>query len=58
VKHETTNQLVQAIPAASAIGATLLGLSLPDWAAIAGIAFIVLQAAYLVWKWIRDAKKG
>ena len=57
MKEETSSALVHAIPSASAIGATIFGLSLPDWAAIAGIAFIVLQAVYLVWKWTREAKK-
>jgi hypothetical protein len=57
MKHETTNSVIQALPSVGAIGATILGLSLPDWAAIAGIAFIALQAVYLVWKWTREAKK-
>jgi hypothetical protein len=57
MKQETTNSLVQALPSVGAIGATIFGLSLPDWAAIAGIAFIVLQAIYLLWKWTREAKK-
>jgi hypothetical protein len=57
VKQEATSNLLHAIPSASAIGATVLGLSLPDWAAICGIAFIVLQAGYLIWKWIREAKE-
>jgi hypothetical protein len=34
-----------------------MGLSLPDWAAIVGIGFILLQAAYFIWRWIREAKK-
>jgi disulfide bond formation protein DsbB len=57
MKQETSSTIVQALPSASVIGATILGLSLPDWAAIAGIAFIVLQAVYLIWKWTREAKK-
>jgi hypothetical protein len=57
VKQETTSQIVHAIPSASVIGATILGLSLPDWAAIFAIAFVVLQAVYLVWKWVREIKK-
>jgi hypothetical protein len=56
MKHETSSQIVQAIPSVSVIGATILGLSLPDWAALFAIAFVVLQAGYLVWKWIREAK--
>jgi len=57
MKHETANQAVQAVPSSGVLVATLLGLSLPDWAAISAIAFVVLQAAYLIWKWLRESKK-
>ena len=33
------------------------GLTLNDWAAVATISFILLQASYLVWKWQREAKR-
>jgi hypothetical protein len=57
MKHDAPNTVVQALPSVSVIGATIMGLSLPDWAAIVGIGFILLQAAYFIWRWIREAKK-
>jgi membrane protein implicated in regulation of membrane protease activity len=47
----------RSVPAAALVGAQLYGLSLPEWAAIAGIAFIALQAAYLVWQWVAQVKR-
>ena len=35
----------------------MMGLPLGDWLVLASIAFVVLQAAYLVWKWRRDARR-
>ena len=29
-------------------------MPLSDWLVLASIAFVALQAAYLVWKWRRD----
>lgn len=40
-------------PAAVALSAHVLGLGLADWVAIATIAYIVLQASFLIWKWWR-----
>lgn len=51
-KHDAVMQAAQAVPATAAIVATkVLGFSLNEWLAIASIAFIVLQAGYLLWKW-------
>lgn len=33
---------------------TVTGLTLNEWVAVVTIAYIVIQAAYLVWKWRRD----
>lgn len=56
-KHETMGNVIQAIPATTLVGAKVFGLSLPDWAALFGIAFVVLQAVYLLWRWRRESKK-
>ncbi|GAO73275.1 hypothetical protein [Comamonas sp. E6] len=40
--------------AVTAGGFRLAGLPLSDWLVLASIAFVALQAAYLVWKWRRD----
>jgi hypothetical protein len=36
----------------------LAGMSLPDWVAAATLVYIVLQAAHLVWRWRRQAKRN
>jgi hypothetical protein len=35
----------------------MAGLPLSDWLVVASIAFVALQAGYLVWKWRRDARR-
>ena len=52
--HPVVQNAVPLAPAAALVGSQILGLSLPDWAAIFGIAFIVIQGAYLLWKWRRE----
>lgn len=32
-------------------------MTLPDAVALATLIYIVLQAGYLVWRWIREARK-
>jgi LPXTG-motif cell wall-anchored protein len=55
--HEAASQAVQATPAALAIGADLVfGVTPERWLTYLGIAFLVLQAAYLLWKWRKEAK--
>ena len=43
--------------AAAASSAGAVGLPLSDLLVLASIAFVALQAAYLVWKWRRDARR-
>lgn len=38
--------------------ATLAGVSLHDLVMLATLVYIVLQAAYLLWKWYRQATRG
>lgn len=56
MKTEVTQQTVYAAPPAVATGAVLAGLTLNEWVAAATIAYIVLQAAYLGWKWYQEYK--
>lgn len=46
-----------ASPPVAIVTATILGLTLPDWTAIGGLCLLALQAAYLLWKWRREAKQ-
>lgn len=57
LRQEVASAVVQAIPAATVIGAQAAGLTLPEWAAVAAIAFIVLQAVLLVWVRALELKK-
>lgn len=57
-KHDLATAAYQATPgAAAAGGARMVGLPLSDWLVVASIAFVVLQAAHLIWKWRRDARR-
>ena len=54
-KHDLSVAAAQAAPGVVASsGARALGLPLSDWAVIATILFVILQAGNLVWKWRRD----
>lgn len=55
VVHEVAN----AVPSTAALFVTwVLGLSVEKWLALVSIGFIGLQAAYLVWKWAKEARRG
>lgn len=56
-KQDLATAAFQATPGAvTAGGFRLASLPLSDWLVLASIAFVGLQAAYLVWKWRRDYK--
>lgn len=57
-KHDIVQAGYQAAPGAgAAAGARVFGLPLSDMLVLASILFVALQAAYLVWKWRRDARR-
>lgn len=51
---------VKSSPPLAAVGAMATGMTLNNWVAVATLVYVVLQAAYLVWKWARElrAKKA
>ncbi len=54
-KHDLAIAAAQTAPGVVASsGASVLGLPLSDWAVLATIAFVALQAGNLIWKWRRD----
>lgn len=55
---DTASAALQSAPSLSMLLAWLVGLPVQTWLAITSIAFIGLQAAYLIWKWRREARKG
>lgn len=44
--------------AASGAGSTIASLTLAEWHSVAGIAGAIIGAAYLLWKWRKEAKKS
>lgn len=57
MKTEAITETVKATPAVVAsTGTVILGLPLSEWAVIATISYVALQAAYLAWKWRQEAK--
>lgn len=57
-KQDLVGAGIHTAPGASAGGAfKLSGLPLSEWLVIASIAFVILQALYLIWKWRRDYKR-
>jgi hypothetical protein len=56
LRHETTIETAKALPAVA--GATIAGLTLNEVVAAVTILYILLQSAYLLWKWRKEAQKG
>ncbi len=57
LKQELVSQGVNAVPSALILWCTaIMSITLNQWTAIAGIGYIVLQGAYLIWKWVREAR--
>lgn len=56
-KHDAISQGAASLPSMAAIAAWLLGVPLEKWVALAGLMFILLQAAYMGWKWRRDIRR-
>lgn len=54
-RQETVRSLIEATPAATAI--VVSNSDLDWWLKAAGIAFLVLQALYLLWRWRRDVRR-
>lgn len=55
MKQEIVSQVERAAPAV--VGFALFGLTLNEWVGICTIAYILLQAAYLIRKWWREEKR-
>lgn len=53
MKTETTIETAKAVPAIG--GAMLYSVTLNEAVALATLVYIVLQVAYLIWKWRREA---
>lgn len=52
--QEVRVETIKTVPALA--GAAVYGITLNEWVAIATLIYIGLQAAYLIWKWVREAQ--
>lgn len=50
-------QVAMAAPSVTAVLTSWERVTVQDWLAISGIIFIGLQAVYLIWRWVRDARR-
>jgi hypothetical protein len=53
----TAGAVKASAPPLAVVGAQVAGLGINWWVAAATLAYIVLQGAYLIWKWRKEAKK-
>jgi hypothetical protein len=56
-KTDAITQGAASLPAWAAIMSWFLGITVEKWLAVAGILFIALQAAFLVWRWRRAVRR-
>lgn len=57
IKQEILTQTVHAVPSGALLGTVLANVTINQWQAGIAIAFIILQAVYLIWKWIKEVRK-
>jgi len=55
--HEIGVAAAQTTPSLTAVVMLVSGHDVNYWVGIAGLIFIALQGAYLVWKWRRDIRR-
>ena len=57
-RHESAMNVAQAAPSVVAILVTkVFDFPIEKWVGVAGLAFLALQAGYLIWKWRRDIRR-
>lgn len=56
--HEVNIAAAKSAPAIGVAAAAASGWSVQEWMYAATIGYIVMQAAYLGWKWYREWRKG
>lgn len=59
MKQDLVQQSAAATPpAVVSVVATAQGWSSATWVAVATVGYIVMQAAYLAWKWYREYRRA
>lgn len=54
IVKDMQSEAVKTVPALG--GVAIYGYTLNEMVAIATLAYIVLQAAYLIWRWVKEAR--
>lgn len=54
--QDLQNAAAKLAPPVAYMGVRLMGVSLPDWVALATLIYIVAQTAHLIWRWRRQAR--
>lgn len=54
-KQEIITQAAKAVPAIA--GTTVASLTLNEWVAVATFIYVVIQIAFLIWRWVKEANK-
>ncbi len=58
MQQEVVTEALKASPAIGVVVAhKIAGFQINEWVGLVTCAYIVLQAAYLVWKWVREARR-
>lgn len=58
MQHEVTQEVLKAAPPTVVLGYhKLAGLPIPEWVAVLTGIYLVMQMAYLAWKWWREARR-
>jgi hypothetical protein len=56
-RQEVAAESLRAVPAIAAAGFTVGGVTLQDWVLIVTLVYIILQIAYLLFRWLRLASQ-
>jgi hypothetical protein len=58
MKTDLAQEAMKSTPPVAVAGAAwVFGLTLNDWVAIGTLLYLVLQGAFLVWKWWKEANR-
>lgn len=57
IGEAVSSSVARSLPPVGVVGATVAGVPLDAWVLILTAMYIVLQSAYLVWRWLREARR-
>jgi hypothetical protein len=57
MKQDIVKEAVNSAPPVAVAGsAWLFGLTLNDWVAVGTLVYLAVQAGYLIWRWLKEAR--